>query len=201
MQNGIKIKVVGIDPSLNNTGLAVGTYCTATQELDIRGIKLIETESRSGKTVRKNSDDLRRASEIVTGIQEFISDAHVVFAEIPTGSQSARGSFSNGICLGVLGSIGNIGSAFNGRLLQVTPAEVKLKSVGSKVAGKDEMIDWAHERWPDLNWFMYRGKLQKKNEHVADAIAAINAGIQTDEFRNLAHVLSSVVAQNPVGQD
>lgn len=201
MQSGTIIKVAGIDPSLNNTGLARGFFDTKTGVLDIDHISLIETESLSGKTVRKNSDDMRRAAEIVSGIHEFIADCHIVFAEIPTGSQSARGSFSNGICLGVLGSIGNVGTSFAGRLVQVTPTEVKLKSVGSKTAGKAEMIEWAHGLYPDLSWYWYAKKLQKKNEHMADAIAAINAGIKTDEFRNLSHAISVLTAQNDVCQD
>lgn len=191
VSNEMKIRVAGIDPSLNNTGLALGTFDISTGKVDIGLIQLIETEARSKKTVRKSSDDLRRAGEIVSGIHQFIADCHVVFAEIPTGSQSARGSFSNGICLGVLSSIGTVETPFKGRLIQVSPTDVKLSAVGSKVAGKDEMIDWAYGRYPELEWFRYRGKLQRKNEHVADAIGAINAGVQTDEFKTLTHLLSA----------
>lgn len=185
----MKLTIAGIDPALANFGLAKGEYDLDTGEFTPSAIKLISTSKQTGKTVRQNSDDIRRASELCGGMHEWITDCHIVFAEIPTGSQSARGAFSNGTCLGILSSIGE-STGYNGRLIQVLPSEVKLAAVGSKHAAKNEMIEWATDNYPDLDWFMYRGKPQNKNEHMADALAAIHAGLKTDEFINLRQSLT-----------
>jgi Holliday junction resolvasome RuvABC endonuclease subunit len=187
-----RIMVAGIDPSLNNTGLAKGYYDTETKAITITAIKLVETENFAGKTVRKNSDDLRRAVQIIEGIHGFTAGVGVTFAEVPSGAQSARGALSNGICLGVLASVGLNPGGNVGRLIQVLPHEVKLASVGVKNAAKHEVIEWAMENYPDLPWEMWRGKPKDKNEHCADAIAAIWAGCKTDEFRNLVSALANL---------
>ncbi len=193
------IEVGGLDPSLRNFGLARGVYDTETNELSIEHIRTQVTEAEEGKTVRKSSDDLRCASLLVDAMHGFITTCSAVFAEIPSGSQSARGSFSNGICLGVMGSVGVTG-AFKGRLIQVNPLEVKRAATGSKHAGKDEMIEWAMKKWPNLPWIVTKSGVNKgqpspKNEHMADACAAINAGIKTDEFKSLLQLLKMLSQQ------
>lgn len=188
----MKLKVCGLDPSLNNLGLARGYYNLETGTLNIKEIRLVQTESRSGKQVRKNSDDLRRARELATGMHDWISEAHIVFAEIPTGAQSARAAFSNGVCLGLMSTIGL--TAFKGNIVQVSPTEVKLCTVGNKQASKRDMINWASGVYPDLAWPKGRGQIGDKAEHMADAIAACVAGLNTDEFKNLAAAFRSLNA-------
>ncbi len=188
------IRVAGIDPSLRNTGLCKGTFDTATNTLQVTRLKLVQTEKQSGKQVRVNSDDLRCGNEIIRAMHDWIADAHIVFAEIPSGGQSAAAAKGLGIATGILASIAGIGQ-FKGQLIQVMPAEVKLAAIGSKNASKDEMIEWANGRWPEAEgWLRARGKadgpLVNANEHLADACGAINAGIQTDQFRNLVQALA-----------
>ncbi|MCR9222890.1 MAG: hypothetical protein NXH70_02375 [Hyphomonas sp.] len=194
----MKIIIAGIDPALANFGLAKAEYDLGTDTLTPIAINLIETNKQTGKTVRQNSDDLRRASEHCAAMHEWIEECHVVFAEIPTGSQSARGAFSNGVCLGVMASIGE-STGYDGRLIQVSASEVKLAATGSKHATKQEMIDWAYDLYPNLEWSFYRGKPSQKNEHLADALAAIHAGLKTDEFANLLGSLKMIMkTQNQV---
>ena len=104
-----------------------------------------------------------------------------MFVEVPVGSQSARAMASYGVCIGLLAALSDK------PLIEVTPTEVKLAAVGSKTASKQEMISWASDLYPHLNWIKSRGKseLADKNEHIADAIGAIHAGILTDEFARL----------------
>lgn len=190
----MKIKIAGLDPSLRHFGLAKGVYDISTGEYIITDIFTQDTESEAGKTVRKSSDDLRCANLIVDKLHKWIDGCGAVFAEIPSGSQSARGSFSNGICLGTLGSVGAVGN-FKGKLIQVSPTEVKKAAIGSKVASKEEMVEWASEKFPHLPWVKGRTAATKgivsvpKNEHMADAIAAINAGVNTAEFKILTQML------------
>ena len=90
---------------------------------------------------------------------------------------------SYGICIGLLASL------VDKPMIQVTPLEVKLCSVGTKTATKREMINWAFSQNNSLNWLtrVENGDniLIDKNEHMADAMAAIKAGVSTNEFKTL----------------
>ena len=182
--------VAGIDPSLSNFGLAKGVLdLSGTPTLaSIDELKLVSSEAdkTSAKTVRKNSDDLRRARALYDGFQEFIKDVELVFVEVPVGSQSARSMASYGVCIGLLASI-------NKPLIQVTPTEVKLAAVGSKTASKADMINWATKLYPDAEWLRQKKKgemvLVNKNEHIADAVGAIHAGLLCDQFKQMTAFL------------
>lgn len=183
----------GIDPSLRNFGFAKATYDTISDTWGVHSISLQQTENESGKTVRKSSDDFRCAGLLHDATQTWVKDCSVVFGEVPSGAQSARASFGLGIALAVLAGVGTVGSEFKGRLIQVNALDVKRLAVGSKNASKPEMIEWAMTKWPDLPWLTRKVKGEvkpiDKNEHMADACAVINAGIQTDEFKALIQTL------------
>lgn len=189
------INVLGIDPALNNTGLAVmAVDVTSATIVDLVHLELIRTENRSGKRVRKNSDDLRRAKETFKRVLKVIQqyDCKVVVSEIPTGTQSARGSISNGICIGWMACIPR-------PLIEVSPTEVKLASTGKKGASKSDMIAWAHGFWPKAPWIKSHAskranKLTDANEHLADACAAVNAGLDTEQFLGMTAILGSAKA-------
>lgn len=174
--------VAGIDPSLRNMGICLMRLDIHTLKLELLDLRLIETERLSSKTVRQNSDDLRRAQELVKGLHASLTDVVVAFAEIPTGAQSARAALSFGVAIGVLASSPV-------PIIQVQPWETKLATVGTKTASKAEMIEWAGDTYPDGAWLRRKlhGKqvLVDKNEHLADACAVVHAGIRTDEFQRL----------------
>jgi len=170
--------VASMDPSLANFGVAELHLDTETLKLSVRSLTLIETEKRTGKTVRQNSDDLRRCKEIVQRYHFLINKCTVAFAEIPTGAQSARAMYAFGASVGMLASCPI-------PLIQVQPFETKLATVGTKTASKEEMIEWAVEHYPDAPWIRRAGKMTLKNEHLADAVAVAHAGIKTDQFQQL----------------
>lgn len=182
----MKLPIVGLDPSMSNFGLAKGTYDLATGEVEINELILTHTERGNSKQVRQNSDDLRRATEIVRASKDHIQNAAVVFAELPVGSQSSRGQTNYGVCLGILASIDK-------PLIQITPNQIK-KFVGNKLTtSKQEVIDWATEKHPEAPWLKRKFKgemvLTSSNEHLADAVAAIHVGLQEDQFRQLVDSL------------
>lgn len=185
---GRSLTVIGCDPSLKGWGLArlvvnIGSLSTlAEPEADVVDLRLIATEKSGGKLVRAASDDLRRAQELHQGFHSFCRGAAIVMAEIPSGTQSARGAMSNGICLGVLAS-----SPLP--IIQVAPLETKLATVGSKTATKPEMIEWATSKFPRAAWLRHRGSLTAANEHLADAVAVVMAGLRTPEFRAAANMM------------
>ncbi|AUV61820.1 hypothetical protein HWB52_gp05 [Pseudomonas phage Littlefix] len=178
------LKVLGMDPSLRNWGIAAGTLDTETGKLTVKHVKVIQSVIPEGKQVRQNSKDLSAAQQIMAGILPYLNEKpHLIFAEVPVGSQSARAMASYGLCVGILGSIRALGIPF----FEVTPNEVKMATVGTKTATKDQMIAYATREQPDANWPMRGGVLSAaKAEHMADAYAAIVAGLNTNEYLQLA---------------
>lgn len=185
------IRVAGIDPAFANFGMVKMSYNLITGALEILELKLLQTENQSTKikTLRKNSDDLRRAVELIKGTEgqpgfhDFVSDCHVAFAEIPSGAKDANAARALGIATGVVASCPI-------PLFEVQVAEAKLAAVGTKTASKEEMIEWAFEEFPDAPWLTrkLKGKTVPiiKNEHLADAAAIVKAGVGLGEFKKLA---------------
>jgi len=180
--NGIKI--IGMDPSLSNFGFAKATLNPATMLYTVDELVLVKTENEKDKklkkSVRKNSEDLERARALYEGMSEACRGATLAIAEVPVGSQSARAMASYGVCVGVL-------AACPIPLIQVTPSEVKLAGTGYKSGTKDEMIEWAMAKFPAANWLLTKRAGQMMpvaaNEHLADAVGAIEAGLKTDQLK------------------
>lgn len=186
------MRVAGVDPSLSNFGMVKGSLDFNQGNPLFNLEELLLTESKSdkanAKVVRKNSDDLNRARLLHNAVQEFVKDVDLVIVEVPVGSQSARAMASYGVCIGLLSSIKQ-------PLIQVTPSEVKLAAVGSKTASKAEMIDWATALHPKANWLKHKRNgqwvLGSKNEHLADALAAIHAGLATETFKQMTAFINT----------
>lgn len=184
------IYIVGIDPALRNTGLALARYDIEHGEWAIEEVSLIQTENQSGKTVRQSSDDYRCARETRMGINAFAKRGHASFAcaEVPSGAQSARAAFSNGLCCGVLAGV-------DLPLIQVSPKEVKV-ATGNASASKEQMIAWASGKWPNAGWKLRKLKgefvMTNDNEHMADACGAVAAGVVTSQFYQAMAIAGSV---------
>lgn len=179
------IRLVSIDAGFANMGFCRaecipqptgGTLC------DVKGIRLVSTEAAKTKSVRRSSDDFRRAQELAMAVWEETKDADIAFCEIPSGTQSARASWALGIALGVLTNV-------KCSVIQITPTQTKLAGHGTSTATKEEMIDWAARTYPTLSWIKGKGKkkgqLSPRNEHIADAVAIMHAGIETSDFKAL----------------
>ena len=183
------ITIAGLDPSLSNFGMVKGSLNMTTGAFIPSQRLLVETTSdkKNNKSVRKNSDDLNRCKLIHTQMTTFLEGVALACVEIPVGSQSARAMASYGACVGLIASI-------TIPLIQVTPNEVKIAAVSSKTATKIEMIEWATSLYPQIDWFKRTVKgvtsFTNKNEHIADAVASIHAGVNTDEFMRLKAVIS-----------
>ncbi len=180
------VRVCGMDPSLRNWGIAKGIYCLDSGVLTIDQLRVINPVLATGKSVRQNSLDLESAHQLHKGALAAAEGAHGVFVEVPVGSQSARAMASYGICVGVLGALRSAGTPF----FEVTPIEVKLSACGKKTATKQEMIAWAMKRHPEAPWPLYvehgvKLVSEAKAEHMADAVAAIYAGIASNQFQQM----------------
>lgn len=186
------IPVLGMDPSLNNWGLAMGWYHLDTHELYIGTVQVNNPEFSQGKQVRQNSKDIERAESLYKNALTVAKHARAVFIEVPVGSQSARAMASYGICVGVLGSLRAQGIPF----FEVTPTEVKMATVGKKTASKAEIIDRAVAMYPTANWPMQTKNgiqvpVATKAEHMADAVGAIEAGIELPVFKQFIQFVNA----------
>lgn len=177
-----RVKIIGIDPSLRNTGIATGWLDIDTLEWGIDSLHLAKTEKGKEKTVRKSSEDYDRSRIIYEALKVAEHDAAIAFVEMPIGSQSAAAMKSYGMCIGLIASL-------DCPVIQVAPGQVKDRAVGSKTATKEEMIEWAHNLFPNINWLRHGGRLMAANEHLADAVAAINAGVKSDDFIGLVKMM------------
>lgn len=186
----MRIPVLGMDPSFRNWGLASAFLDLESGELSTPQLGIVQTgDEPKGKQVRQNSHDLIGATTLYKETQSWVNFAKVIFVEVPHGSQSAAAMKGYGVVLGVLGSI--IASGIP--IIQVTEAENKKVFTGSRTATKDQMIAKAVELYPDANWPMHNKKLSaSKAEHMADAIAAIHAGVLTSEFQSFMRLYAKV---------
>lgn len=186
---GTSLRVAGLDPSMCNFGMVKGVLCLHSGILDLQHLHIESTESakKTKKTVRTNSLDLVRASLLFNALSEFIKDVDMVFVEMPVGTQSAAGMKAYGMCIMAIATI-------NKPLVQVMPDEVKQAATGNKNATKAAMIEWATTTYPTAPWFTRKHKgtveLISKNEHVADALATIYAGVKTDTFKQARSILT-----------
>ena len=176
------IKAIAIDAAFANMGLARVEITSKGGVMSVTGqdLVLVSTEREGHKQVRKSSDDLRRAGILVQGIKDFVGDATIAFAEVPSGSQSASAARALGIAVGCLASCPV-------PVIEVSPMEVKklFSPDGKRKVPKLEIIAWAMKQWPALPWLKRAGKPTLANEHLADALAIVMAGISTPEFKRM----------------
>jgi len=161
--------VLGVDPATRNWGMVL--LDTSTDTI-IDMITVRQEQSFNKAKYSKSSRYLDIGRKITEVFREWCSRSTVCFSELPTGSQSSRAAVCSGICLGVLSGcpIPLVGS---------TPIQVKKVFTGDRSASKHKMIDRAEELYPDANWNRHKktGVIMRKDEHKADAIAAIHAGL------------------------
>lgn len=186
------IKVIGLDISMNNLGVCRAIVDPVFGTVDVVDLVLIQpdkADAQTKKQVRKNSDDLRRFKWLHDKLHAEIHDCHIVTVEMPVGSQSARAMASYGGCIGVLASVSK-------PMIEVTPNDVKLAGAGAKTATKQEMIDWATNLHPNAPWKTRRLKgelvLTNDNEHLADSIACVYAGMKTAEFKAIVEIMKTM---------
>lgn len=176
--------VVGLDPALANLGMVKAVVNTATLKVvRVEEMKLVRTAPTDQAGVIKNHDRMRRGRELLQEIRNFCYQASLTFAEIPEGSKSSDAAAALAMTMGILCACPN-------RLVEVRPREVKAIT-GFPTADKERMRQWAYDLQPDAPWVVYRGKRVAANEHLADALATLVAGVHKPEFRRLVGALTA----------
>jgi len=186
------IKFAAADGSKKNFGIAVMELDLDTLEISVVDLILTKTEKSKNKQVRASSDNLERSQTIAASLPDALKDCACCFVEVPSGGQSYDAVLGFGIVIGIYACIEGI---LGVPTLEVSPSETKLAAVGTKTASKQEMIEWAAEKFPDAPWREYRGKPTLDNEHLADAVAIGHAGIKTPAFKAMLAMLRASSAK------
>lgn len=185
------LRIVGMDPSMSNWGIAKGSYNTVTDEITFKELIVVSPDKQKCLQTRNNSKDIYIAEQLFQAVLQEVKDAHVVFAEIPVAGQNARSCVSYAMCVSIVAALNKV---TNNSVIQVSPNQVK--NVVVKNASKKEMIEWAANAHPEANW-QYKTVKGAKSiisghaEHVADAIASVYAGASLPEFSSLIKVLKT----------
>lgn len=176
-----EIKIIGIDPSLRNTGLAAMQFNIKTGKGQLLDLKMAYTYPQKEKR-GKNLHDLNSIKSILETIESFFEHhkPDLVCAELPLGSKSSQAMLGLGVSTAVLATVKQ-------PIILVSPFAVKkVVTTDKRKVEKSDVIDWATSRHPEGNWFIRRVKgnmvFQAKNEHIADAVAAIYAGLASKQF-------------------
>ena len=189
--------ILGIDPGLRSTGFAAAEIDkNAGAIIRVLQIGTIQTEPQTARKVRKTSDHLRRAKEQASAILSVIErhNVSVIAFELSTVTPYTHPTFSFGVMTGIVAALGR-------PIIQVLPHEVKFAASGNSRATKRDIIAWALAKtagdnlaWPttarsNTLRLSYLGRnVANAAEHPADAIAAIEAALATEEFRLAAQM-------------
>lgn len=183
-----KVRVAGLDGSKRNFGIAIIDIDVDTLEMEVVDLVLIKTEKDQTKQVRKSSDNLARAQEIAIGLDAKLDSVSSAFVEVPSGGKSYEAVLGFGIVIGLYASL-------KVPVIEVSPSETKKAAVGTRTASKQEMIDWAVAKFPAAPWRTRKlyGAIvpTNDNEHLADAVAIVHAGINTPAFKQTIAILKA----------
>ena len=165
---------------MRNTGIAIGELDTSTWQPKITELHLVKTEP--GEARSASEDLLHRCMEIHHAAHQRTTGCQQVFAELPTGGSNKQTAFNLGA--GFVAALVGLPTS----VVPVTPYDVKRAALGhlpSKQRDKKAMVAWAMQAHPEAPWPTYEREgveypVTDVNhlEHLADAIAAIYAGIQ-----------------------
>lgn len=185
------IRIAGLDGSKTNFGIAIMDLDTESMDLSVVDLILVKTEKSKNKQVRASSDNLARSQAITEILFPALKGSVSAFIEVPSGGQSYDAVLGFGIVIGIYASLPIT-------TIEVSPAETKKAAVGTRTASKEEMIEWAVGKFPDAPWRMTKRKgvmvPVKDNEHLADAVAIVHAGIRTPAFRQTIAMLNAQAA-------
>lgn len=184
MTNPKPIYLLGIDPSLRNTGLILTMWDGKSDKTNLINTTLISTSPSKDYRKRHGTmrDDLRRVGELIDYLDTFLSEAppYILTGELPSGSQSHSGAKSSIASLALL-HIASVHYKCNSSNIY-TPTELKIALTDNPTAAKGEMIDRALEQCVGLSesqLITKKGKvILTKAEHIADAYASTHKYIR-----------------------
>lgn len=180
------ISVMGLDGSLANFGIAVAIVDSDTSKI-IEVKDLVLSKTKKDSKLKRADDDFARFQQHWGVVKDIATknNVNIMFGEIPSGAQDARASFAFG---GVTSMLSGLSTYYD--LSVVTPAQVKVAATGNKFADKEDVIAAMYKLYPNAPWITGKKAnamdittpsglyLTNANEHLADAVAVVIAGLK-----------------------
>lgn len=169
---------LGIDAALSNFGVSIHAIDEDGNKGDVADLILLKTQRE--KRSYKNFDDLMRCRHLNTELRKIIEkyNPECIFAELPQPggkNMQADSMVYAGCMMGILSSL-NVPVYF------FPTKEIKKQVLGYVTPDKSIMIDAMVKLYPNAPWKRYKRHgemlLSQDNEHLADAIAAFEYGMQ-----------------------
>ncbi len=158
------------DPSLKNTALIWGQIENGV--IKPIGHMISTTDKVKGEKVM--IDMVNRARKTIENIISTVTlvSPDYTFSEIPSGSQSLSGAKSAALSCAYIALLGS-------DCVISTPGEVKKATGNKRTATKDDIMNWADNKFPDYDFPRKKdGTMVKgKCEHICDALAVVESGI------------------------
>ena len=166
---------MGFDPSLCNWGWVLAKQSKGKLELVDMGT--ISVPAPKGHRYA-NEAFLERSYTLLEAVLGLpYSGVEGIYAEAPVGSQSASAQASYAACNTILAVLQWY---YEIPITIVRNKDVKLVTTNPK-ASKQDMVDWATFRYPSHLWAVKNNRYLLKNEHQADAIAALVVGLKENK--------------------
>ena len=195
--------MLGLDPGLNSTGYAVASVDLAKRQIIcVHTLGVLTTRRDNSRRVRRSSDDFRRAKSLVLRIRAISAehDIKLVAAEMASTSPYKRISLNFGVMLGILASL-------DCAVIEVLPQQIKQAITGTRSGEKLEIIKWAlgitgeepvgwpTSKLPNRLGLTHRGRpVTLAAEHPADALAVIQAALESEQFNEIVALLHALEA-------
>ena len=181
--------VLGIDPGLAFTGFAIARVQGRSDIIQsVQAIGLVESKVNYDLG-NKSNGQVTRAGWLNTMLSHYITEYKVdaIACEMPYLSGRAFANFAHGLTMGAI-------AALNIPMLLVRPQQVKAAASRKSATKRDvilwalsrtkkDFLPWPTSRTPNTLGLEFQGKqVAAYAEHLADALAAIQAGIRTKEW-------------------
>ena len=205
------ISIIGVDPSTSHFGMVYGWYEVNSQEFIPLYYTVLEPPDGLYDEFPPKGKNSQRTTivefEKNCALSQLIKDffirhkPQVVITEVPSG---AKGMYATSKLYAAIGMVCGCftfpSSVQNWKIIGVTPQEVKSAATDGldNYASKFQVMKWAFQNYPCVGWrhepkeFEKVGKVdtylvcreaEDFNEHMADALAAVKAGVNTRAFR------------------
>lgn len=205
------ISIVGVDPSTSHFGMVYGWYEINSQEFIPLYYTVLEPPDglydefppKGKNSKRKSIVEFEQTCALSQLIKDFFirHRPQVIITEVPSG---AKGMFATSKLYTAMGMFCGCftypSSTQNWKIIGVTPQEVKSAATDGldNYASKFQVMKWAFQNYPCVGWrhepkeFEKAGKVdaylvcreaEDFNEHMADALAAVKAGVNTRAFK------------------
>jgi len=172
--------IVGFDPGFANFGFAV-----ANLEGRVSNCGVFRTKKADKKhAVYASDDNAQRIRELTRSIATLLNHYRPVVIAIESQSWPRNASAATKVAMS-WGMVVALAEERQIPMIQITPQNVKVATVGHKKASKEEVKAWAIQEHGSV----LAASLQELGalyEHAADACAILHAARTSDIFRAIA---------------